>query len=273
MGCCFSTTINTLNTKKDQNALKLHQPHPITTTPPPPPPPPVEEESVVKEVLSETPISKPQVSILTIETDTQFPKIQYSNCPIFNEAQEQVSLPLELEASHITQTCSISDSFFSTTATTTSTTVTGTETREDEATSKLRTVEATVQNLNRSQSKRSCDDAKSIGGGEQSFKSPARTLPEKRIPAIPRPARQRDSGQVHRDPGEGTGRRVRSPSAVGRFSGGNSGNQVKLRGNGSRRLAPVKSVVVGNGRKENDVVTHEESLENPHVSLECFIFL
>ncbi|MED6135004.1 hypothetical protein PIB30_042258 [Stylosanthes scabra] len=247
MGCCFST-INTLNTNKDQNALKLHQPHPITTPSPksdlthenpnhiPPPPPTVEEESVVKEVLSETPIPKPQVSILTIETETQFPKIQYSNCSIFNQAQEQVSRP-----SHITQTCSISESFFSTTtttATTTSTAVTRMETREDEATSKLRTIEET-QSLNRSQSnlsKRSCD-VKSIGAREQRPKSPRRTLLEKRIPSSTRPARQRDSGQVNRD--SGTGRRVRSPSAVRRFSGGNSGNQVK----------PMKSVVVDNGIK------------------------
>ncbi|XP_016168010.1 uncharacterized protein LOC107610473 [Arachis ipaensis] len=210
MGCCFST-INTPNTNKDRNALKSDLTHENLNHRAPPSPPPVEEKSVVKEVLSETPISKPQVSVLTIETETQLPKIQYSKCPIFNEAQEQVSL----EVSQITETCSISESFFST----------------------------------------------------------SRTLPEKRVPASPQSACQRDSGQVRRRPGESTGRRARSPSSVGRFCDGNRRNQVKPRGNGGRRLAPGKGVVKENCRKENDVVTHEESLDNPRVSLECFIFL
>ncbi|KAL1345832.1 hypothetical protein HN51_019520 [Arachis hypogaea] len=265
MGCCFST-IDTPNTNKDQNSLKSDLIHENLNHRAPPSPPPVEEKSVVKEVLSETPISKPQVSVLTIETETQLPKIQNSKCPIFNEAQEQVSL----EVSQITETCSISESFFSTTTNAT-TAATGAETREDEATSKLRTIEGT-QNLNRSQSKHSCD-AKSIGGRERRPKSPSRTLPEKRVPASPQSACQRDSGQVRRRPGESTGRRARSPSSVGRFCDGNRRNQVKPRGNGGRRLAPAKGVVKENCRKENDVVTHEESLDNPRVSLECFIFL
>ena len=96
-----------------------------------------------------------------------------------------------------------------------------------------------------------------------------------------RPVRRRESGQVRRDPGEGSGRRSRSPSAAGRVGAGNGRSQVKPPpGTAGRRLPPpVKGVVKEKGvsqrrvGEENDVVPHEESLENPHVSLECFIFL
>ncbi|KAG4972024.1 hypothetical protein AAZX31_13G282300 [Glycine max] len=234
MGCCFSTP----NSKPPQNGDKHQQPHlgsheqncriRIRQS--------VEEESV-KEVLSETPISKPQqVPTLMPQTKTQLPVIQPQKVPI------RKALDLE-EVSLVLETCSNGESF---STTTTATTVT--ENREDEATSK------------RSNGTRNRKRSYAVDGRDRRPKSPARK-PE--IPARSRPLRGRESDHVRRHSGEGTVRQSRSPSRGGR-------SQLRPPGGISRRVPPAKAKGVV---EENDTVSVKESLENPHVSLECFIFL
>ncbi|XP_061346744.1 uncharacterized protein LOC133292351 [Gastrolobium bilobum] len=281
MGCCFS------NPKQDQHGLKNQQPQFRSHIPKSnatheaycrvPSPPPLEEEAV-KEVLSETPISKPQVLILTAEINTQMPITQHRKGPI-NKALEEASE----EHALISETCSMSESF------STTTTATVTEKREDEeATSKRSTREGTRnRNRNRSQSdasrKRSYTvDGYRIGGRQPRPKSPARMpepSPEKKTPVGSRSVRRRESDQVHRDAGDGSGRRSRSPSCARTVGAGNGRSQLRPPGGEGRRFPPpAKGVEMENGGSEkvgekNDDVPLEESLENPHVSLECFIFL
>ncbi|KAL5132217.1 hypothetical protein HKD37_12G034926 [Glycine soja] len=235
MGCCFSTP----NSKPPQNGDKHQQPHlgsheqncRIRISQP------LEEESV-KEVLSETPISKPQqVPILMPQTKTQLPEIQHPKVPI------KKALELE-EGSLVSETCSNGESL-STTATTT------TENREDEATSKR-------SNGTRNRKRSYAVDGNRIGGRDRRPKSPGRK-PE--IPAQSRSVRRRETDHARRHSGEGTTHRSRSPSRGGR-------SKLRLPGGVSRRVPPAKGVV-----EEKDTVSVKESLENPHVSLECFIFL
>ncbi|KAE9599848.1 hypothetical protein Lal_00045392 [Lupinus albus] len=251
MGCCFSTP----NTKKDINDLKNKQPHapkPNTThevhnkTTLPLLPQHLEEETV-KEVLSETPISKPhQVPILMAKTNTQMPEFEKGKVPIMNDE------------------CNISESFSTTTATTVSTV---TENREDEATSKRRTT--VIQN----RKKRSyAVDVNRIGERERRQESPAR-MPAKRVPVSSPAVSRRESGQIRRDPDEDSRRRPVSPSSSGKVRGGISQSQMKPPGRGGQRLPPAKYVKNERVGEKNDVVPKEETLENPHISLECFIFL
>jgi hypothetical protein len=349
MGCFFSRA-----TTKNQNPQK-HQPHLRSSLPKStpnhheqtPPPPPEEEESV-KEVLSETPISKPnQVSILTPETKTQIPLLQNPYEKFQNNSHQVPSLIPETKTqiplahnpsqkfetkshqvpilipetktqiplaqntsqkfetkssieevtevvSQLSETTTVTESF---STATTATTATVTEKREDEATSKqCNRGESTTTNhhkWNRSPSKKRphvAADGNVAGGNERRVKSPARRSepsPEKKMKSGSRLVRGRESGSVvnrkinagsagvRRDSGEGSGRRSRSPSCS-RTVGGSS----KVGVSGGRKQAPVG---VENGmekkceseevEEKNDIVSQGESIENPHVSMECFIFL
>ncbi|KAE9588543.1 hypothetical protein Lalb_Chr22g0356441 [Lupinus albus] len=269
MGSCFSTS----NTKQDQYDLKNQQPqlrshafkpnttHEIHNNKPPPLPQHLEEETV-KEVLSETPFYKShQDSFLMAKTNTQMPKIQNIKVPVMNKACS-MSESFSEEVSQISETCSNSKSF---STTTTATTVT--EKREDEATSKRRTTGT------QSRKKRSdAGDGNKIGEREQMQKYPAR-IPGNRIPVSSPAVRRKESGQLRHDPGEGSRRKSRPPSSARTVGGGVGRSQMKLPGVTGRRLPPDKCVKKELMGKENDVVAHEESFENPHISLECFIFL
>ncbi|KAK7290919.1 hypothetical protein RIF29_05700 [Crotalaria pallida] len=262
MGCCFSTSNS--NTKEDQNNIvknqQSHAPKPNETHEPhntsSPSPHHVEEETV-KEVLSETPISKPhQVPILMPKTDTQMINIENGNVPIMNKPCSMMSESFSEEVSQIiSETCSISESF-STTTTTTATTVP--EKRDDEATSKRTT--GTWDRKKRSYAV----DGNRIGARERRHKSPAK-MPEKRIPASSPAVRRREYCQLRRDPGDCSRRRSMSPSSSIMGGSGGGRSRMKQLGGAGRRLPPVKHV--------EDEKVGEESLENPHVSLECFIFL
>ncbi|CAK8536456.1 unnamed protein product [Lathyrus sativus] len=281
MGCCISST-----PKDDQNTLKNQEnamqeakcrvpqpPQPQSKSPPLPVP--VEEESV-KEVLSETetPISKPQkVSTLTQETKTQMHNMEITEEPIMNKAFEKPS-----EVSLLSETCSVGESF-----STTTTTTTVPESREDEVTSKRRIREGT-RNRNRNQHRNHSDVSRKhsytvernrIGGRERCRpKSPARVPefpPEKKILVSAGSVRRREFPEkVRRDPGESVRRRSRSPSC--HRTVGSSHNRSELRQTdraGRKLLSPGKCET----EDTHDGVLMEESIMNPHVSLECFIFL
>ncbi|OIW06035.1 hypothetical protein TanjilG_11722 [Lupinus angustifolius] len=296
MGCCLSKR-NPQNQNQNphhRNSLKTQQPH-LKSNPThvlaPPQQPPFEEESV-KEVLSETPISKPhQVPILIPETKTQMPLVQNpakdsetkDPNPII-KAEEEVS---EL-VSQISEACSISESF-----STANTGITTEKREEDEATSERSNrdrIATTTHKWNRSPSNASSRKGPyavngnvAVGRGGRP-KSPAKRSepsPEKKVQSGRRPVRGRESGPVanrkinvgvQRDSGEGSGRRSRSPSCNGK--GG--GTTMVCSEGGRKQVTPAKDVVEkekSDGEEKNEVVTPEESLENPHVSMECFIFL
>ncbi|KAK7335507.1 hypothetical protein VNO80_27396 [Phaseolus coccineus] len=234
MGCCLSTP----NSNQPQNEPKHPQPDVgsleqncrIRN------PQPLEEE-YVKEVLSETPISKlQQIPTFKPHMKTQLPAIQPPKVPITKALEPE-------EVSAVSETCSNGESF----STTTTATTTVTENREDEATSKR-------SNATRNR-KRSYAVESRISSRDRRQKSPARK-PE--IPVRPRPVPRRDSDQVRRLSGEGSIRRSRSPSRRGRSN---------IR-SPTRRVLAAKDVM-----ERNDNVSVKESLENPQVSLECFIFL
>ncbi|KAK2424538.1 hypothetical protein QL285_034889 [Trifolium repens] len=279
MGCCITTP-----KKDDQNTLKTQQnatQEPKCKVPPPQPksPPLIVEEEFVKEILfeTETPISsKPQqVPILTQETNTQMQNMEITKDPIMKKPLEE---PSE-EVSIISETCSVGESY------STTTTATVPETREDEVTSKRRIREANRnQNGRRNHSggsrKRSYAGERSrIGGREQRrSKSPAKLPeipPEKKVVVGSRLDRRREfSEKVRRDSGEGVRRRSRSPSCQRTVGSSTCRSELRQMDRAGRRFPPPgkcenEEVVV----ERNDGVLMEESLMNPHVSLECFIFL
>ncbi|CAJ1978966.1 unnamed protein product [Sphenostylis stenocarpa] len=184
MGCCISTPKNQNQNKQTTQKNQHHEP----PLPPPPPPPPAFEEEYVKEVLSETPISKPaqQVPILTPETNTLSPLLQ-NPLPIF---QTEPTIEEHSEAvSQLSETCSMSESFSAattTTATITATTVTEVR-EEDDATSKVHKWDQSP-----SRKRPHVSDGNPTGGRDRRLKSPARRSepsPEKKIKGSSRPLR------------------------------------------------------------------------------------
>ncbi|CAI8614444.1 unnamed protein product [Vicia faba] len=126
-------------------------------------------------------------------------------------------------------------------------------------------------------------DANVSGGNERRIKSPARRpspSPEKKMKNGSRLVRGRESGfvanrkvnagptGVRRDSDEGSGRRSRSPSCS-RTVGVSSKIGVGV----GQKQAPAKKSESEEGEEKNDIVSQVESIENPHVSMECFIFL
>jgi len=322
MGCCFSrATTKTQNKQQNLNSLKNSQPHlrssqtksnPIHHEETPPPP----EEESVKEVLSETPISKPnQALVLKPETNTQMPFLQnpsqkfennghHHKVPILiPESNTQMAIvqdpsqkfqtkaPIEevteVVVSQLSEATTITESF---STATTATTATVTEKREDEATSKQcnRDFTTTTHKWNQSPSRKR---PLTGGGSERRVKSPARRpepSPEKKMKSSSRLVRGRESSPVanrklnagsagvRRESGEGSGRRSRSPSCSrtvggsGKVSVGGGRKQAPAVENGVEKEKKSESEEVG---EKNDIVSQGESIENPHVSMECFIFL
>ncbi|KAL9297670.1 hypothetical protein ACSQ67_023566 [Phaseolus vulgaris] len=302
MGCCISTPKNQNQCQNSQTTQKNrhHEPPPPQPPPPPTPPPPFEEESV-KEVLSETPIANPpKVPILTPETNTLLPLLQ-NPLPVF-ETKSPIE-ELSEAVSQLSETCSMSmsESFSAATTTTaTVTTTTVTEVREeDEATSK-------VHKWDRSPSRKRphAPDGTLAGRRDRRLKSPARRSepsPEKKIKGGSRPLRGREpresvtaanrrrnagAAAIRRDSGEGSGRRSRSPARAmtGKVSAVGSRKEVAPPSMAEKKETTPVFAVGNENEKENkseneevgeknDVASPEECLENPHVSMECFIFL
>jgi len=204
----------------------------------------------------------------------------------------QTKAPIEEEVtevlvSQLSEATTITESF---STATTATTATVTEKREDEVTSKQcnRDFTTTTHKWNQSPSRKR---PLTGGGSERRVKSPARRpepSPDKKMKSSSRLVRGRESspvanrklnagsGGVRRESGEGSGRRSRSPSCS-RTVGGSG----KVGVGGGRKQAPAvengvekeKKSESEQGGEKNDIVSQGESIENPHVSMECFIFL
>lgn len=111
--------------------------------------------------------------------------------------------------------------------------------------------------------------------------------PERKIKNNSRALRGRESGPAanrkrnagpaafRRDSGEGSGRRSRSPACTrtGKVGAGGCRKEVTPAANGVEKEKEKQSLSEEVVEERNDVVSPEECLENPHVSMECFIFL
>lgn len=244
---------------------------------------PVVEEESVKEVLSETPIWRPQQE----PNKTMLEKKTHLPATVLQVEAKELS-----EASQISETCGISESF---SLSTTTTTTTITEVRdEDEAISKRKREAGSRARLNGSQvsmRRKRPNSGELPSRRERGPMAPSNrqeTSSDKRNRVEARSVRGREAGQMRtmqrtvrsagarRDIGEMSSRRSRSPAtrtASGVNRGGMGRNPSK-----ATELAGDRSMgVESGGTKEdlNDSVLQvgNESLENPLVSLECFIFL
>ncbi|KAI8009611.1 hypothetical protein LOK49_LG06G01662 [Camellia lanceoleosa] len=275
MGCCLSTTTNeTSKPNPDVVVNPNHHHHchfPESDShggaPPQPPTPPPLEEETVKEVLSETAIPKPP-------TPTPTPILNNNNNnhlhhPVVEEVEIQstaLTKPSEeivSEVSDFSEMCSFSESL--------STTLT--EKRDDDG--------EVTQRVQRSPAKIPQKRPKI----EKGFRSPARRSepsPVKRthiastastsVQGRKMTSAGRNVGApngIRRDPG----RRSRSPVTRGEAG---IHRPVRYRSPNLNGRMPEETAESGGGRKKRggDASPEtKESLENPLVSLECFIFL
>ncbi|KAK9285620.1 hypothetical protein L1049_024816 [Liquidambar formosana] len=235
-------------------------------------PPPVEEETV-KEVLSETPLPKPSVTHHSSNVEEES---RIEPTPMM------IDTPIEAsEVSEVSEMYSMSESVVSTT--------TVTEKRDDEAMS-VYSGEA-KRRVERSPAKvpRKRPYSGEVAGGKERkvIRSPAKRAEpsmEKRshIPSrgqVTAKRRNVGSAGIRRDSGEISGRRSRSPvaraegGATRGVKGGSSSLKVTGRvGGQTPAVAEEKSCEVEK-RDDGGSTAATESLENPLVSLECFIFL
>ncbi|KAF9681981.1 hypothetical protein SADUNF_Sadunf05G0059800 [Salix dunnii] len=253
MGCCISS--NNSNKRGSSNPKPPRhrhsppvprKPHVSTTGTSPP-----LEEETVKEVLSETPIIlKPQRTSSPVTTQTQEPKtLMQSN----SEKHQEISQASEI-CSNITDTLSTA------TTTTTTTTTTITEIREDEVTSRKRVSRSPAKVHRKRQY---------IGDRERVLRYPAKTTGQ-----VTRTA----AGQPNVGSRGGRSDFGRSPAtrtaAVGVGRGRAGASPGKVTGNaGGRSVERKNKEDSANGSVLRQQPEGNESLENPHVSLECFIFL
>ncbi|KAK3039536.1 hypothetical protein RJ639_027680 [Escallonia herrerae] len=260
MGCCLSTT-----PPKANHPLSIpsthHQCHLPESGPDardPPPPPPVLEEETVKEVLSETPMPKSPTPV--VADSTKRPKVQEVKVESLAPAN-----PTDEIVSEVSEICSFSGSFSTTTVT---------EVRDDDGGEVTQRVRKSPAKIPRKRPYSGEVPRSPVGKSAPSPVS-ARTVTGQRWNAGP-------ASVIRRDSGEGSGRRSRSP--VRRREAGPrrnvryrspTGGAAATGGSGGRSPARI----AGDGKKviekANDDVKAEtsESLDNPLVSLECFIFL
>ncbi|KAF8043262.1 hypothetical protein BT93_A1566 [Corymbia citriodora subsp. variegata] len=254
-----------------------------------------EQEEAVKEVLSETPLQKPRPPPqATIDDDSAkaeagfLPKPQEcapeAQTPTGNEGEDVAEV-----VSECSELCSVGESFSTASATTATTATTVAEKKETEVTSRDRG-EVTQRVIKRSPMKVQRNRPYS---GEQTARRAARSpakKPELSKTAMTGPPTQQRSrmgtttAALRRDQRDGLGRRSKSPATRngggGRRSGA-GGSPMKKAGNAGGTSAATSASgvdekdldVAGEGGVAGDPKQENESVDNPLVSLECFIFL
>ncbi|XP_061972530.1 uncharacterized protein LOC133694848 [Populus nigra] len=219
------------------------KPHVSTTSASPPP-----EEETVKEVLSETPII---LELQMTTTQTQEPKTLMQRNRKKHQEDQEISQASET-CSNITGTLS-TPTTTTTTATTTTTTIT--EIREDEVTSKKR--------VNRSPAKVH-RKRPYTGDRERVLKYPVKTTGQ----VIRTAAGQRNVGSRGVRSDFGRSPATRTAGGAGRGRAGAIPGKA-----GGRSVESKNKEDSENGSVLRQQEEGNESLENPLVSLECFIFL
>ncbi|XP_057460506.1 uncharacterized protein LOC130751004 [Actinidia eriantha] len=249
MGCCLScTTTTTKHPRSDPNLV--HGGAPL----PPSLPPPLEEETV-KEVLSETPIPKTLVRIANdIEKKVNLQDRVVEEAKVEPTAEIKQSEEIVSEVSEvISEMCSFSESLSA-----------ATEKRDDDG--------EVTQRVRRSPAKAT---------RRPPVRSPARRSepsPVKRTYGQGRTMTTAEAARRNVGPssaGGGSARRSRSPAAGQRRPVRYRSPNMVPAGNPVRRPPAEKAENSSKGEGMNGGVLTEstESLENPLVSLECFIFL
>ncbi|XP_068667845.1 pre-mRNA-splicing factor cwc22-like [Aristolochia californica] len=241
------------------------------------PPPAPQEEETVKEVLSETP--KPPLVVIPTGgkgIEKELPKPSAPAIPAEEKKLDRRSSLLSSndETSEMSEICSLSESI--------STTIT--EKKEENGFEEVEMRPNDYRSPSKFQRKRalSGDYTGRRGRGGKSparisEPSPARKTPGREGQTV---ARSRISNK--RDPGEDSGRRSRSP-AVRRDSKGAATPRNELtRSASARKTVRLPRLVAEELAKDTNPQLErarqreapaDESLENPLVSLECFIFL
>ncbi|KAK9267769.1 hypothetical protein L1049_010203 [Liquidambar formosana] len=289
MGCCLSTSNDSAPKKNQHSSVGAQKPgtdtsHVRRSNCKAPPPPPSMEEETVKEVLSETPTPKPKVEE---EKKTHKPVFQKIVEEEVEEEKMEKKAPVAEEISEVSEIYSVSESV--------STTIT--ERREDDEVS--REDEEVRQRVDRSPAKfpRNRSFSGDLAGKRERVvgRSPARRpepSPGRRNDGVVRSFHGRGGGSQttarrrlvtdsqRRDCGESSGRRSRSPatrvdSGATRSGLGRSPSARRTgRSPGRAAAVPPETIrKVGETSREGKWPTANESLENPLVSLECFIFL
>lgn len=277
MGCCLSTTAVNKSNRPDSQKSQLNP----GDAPPSLSPPPVLEEETVKEVLTETPIPKPPTPTqIDSQPNKQPPQIH--QVKMEPEVTTKPAVEIFSEVSEVSELCSYTESY-STTALT--------EKRDDDDDDG-----EVTQRVNRPPAKvprKRQYAGEHLRGKERGVRPPARRsvpsperkgpLPSRSVPGRNTTAQRRIAGPpnvVRRDTGEGSGRRSRSPAIRGEF-----GQRRNIRHSSpslSKADRSSGTPAVGNVENEGNkldkpddgaVPEPRESLDNPLVSLECFIFL
>lgn len=288
MGCCFSSS------------KKRRRSSPLCSATNGRDPPPLEEETV-KEVLSETPIPKPHHSpppkVQLDDKEADFPQVKVESTAVVkprdeikfestavvkprDEMQFESTAVIKPEVSEeLSEMCSFTESY--------STTATATEKREEDG-------EVTQRSPIRVHRKRQ-NTGDLNGVRERSFRSQAgRSAPspeKRRSPASSRgvqgrgmPQQRRNVGTpnaTRRGPTDKGVRRSNSPATRGTVD---ARRNVRNRSPAARQAekpgsqSPARNVEnegSSQPEKPKEEVSPEtsESLENPLVSMECFIFL
>ncbi|KAL3754583.1 hypothetical protein ACJRO7_001776 [Eucalyptus globulus] len=304
MGCCFSSAERGDPHAQNPSRPDLSPPRPparpccsntgVTRTAAPLAEEEEEEEETVKEVLSETPLPKPHPPPQTTIDDSAKADAGFSPKP--EERALEARTPTRNEGedvaevvSECSELCSVGESFSTASATTATTATTVAEKRETEVTSRDRG-EVTQRVIKRSPMKVQRNRPYS---GEQTARRAARS-PAKKTELAKKttasPATQQRSrmgtttAALRRDQRDGLGRRSRSPATRngggGRKSGA-GGSPMKKAGNAGGASSATSagdveekvSDTAGEGGDTGDSKQGNESVDNPLVSLECFIFL
>ncbi|KAM7275499.1 hypothetical protein ACFE04_017365 [Oxalis oulophora] len=251
MGCCFSSTAVKTTPKTDQDG---------TESPP-------REEAVKKVVISNnTPISssslveeEKRLEFLVVDKQHETQKTpiveEEKKLELLSDKQQETEYYTP-EMSQLSDTCSYTESLSTTTTTTTTTTA-----REDEATSKPR--RGPVHN--EIPRKRLYSGDHGVGRGRGGVRERRRVPPQSPAKRVePLPLKKKRVGNVGGD--------QLSLSSSSSSSRTIHQQPTRIRTPTSRMEAGSG---VGRGRGQVKSTVHEltETLENPHVSLECFIFL
>ncbi|XP_059623152.1 uncharacterized protein LOC132266311 [Cornus florida] len=274
MGCCASTTNKAASVSRNNRrslAARSHSSHYSRA-----PPLPFLEEETVKEVLSETPTPKPSLpkKIEDEEKKINEPKLALHKVQEEDDYNNVDKKPLRVNAEEISEICSLSESVSTTTVT---------EKREDDD-GEVR------QRVNRSPAKfrnRSFSGVLSGKGDGAVGKSPVRRSEPApgRVRPRPRPTKEGRVLKTDRqrmDSGDSFHRRPRSPATCSDTGGKRPGLGRTPSGRRSSGNSParVRSNIPERTRKMEETKaesksppTTNELLENPLVSLECFIFL
>ncbi|CAI9280176.1 unnamed protein product [Lactuca saligna] len=277
MGCCLGTTAAN-HRQPDKSKLKT-EPRPASHSPPP-----AFEEETVKEVLSETPIVPKTPPTVVVDRPQILQSEERSAVDLTKKPSEEV----QENVSEMSEMYSYSESFSA------ATTATVADAKKDEIEMDDEGEVTQKVKIRSPPAKRVVRKRPMVTSGELAGKKERVTRPAARRQMAPSPEkkrqspsrtttnvqRQRNVGQPNDARREVTARRSRSPAVRGE-----AGQSRKIRDRSpaekSSDVIPVNTVEseekITVEKADDGAASPEpqttESLENPLVSLECFIFL